>query len=99
MQNKLLELLKNEKLVGPSSEGLVEQGRKKVLEAFSDMPFTKLIEEPVCVEAIKNMSGSRISGCLHVTPQTAVLVELLKKLNGVDVRWSACNAQPFNSSE
>ena len=67
---------------------LAEWGRKEIQIAESEMPgLMSLVEEFGPKQPLK---GARISGCLHMTIQTAVLIETLVKL-GAEVRWSSCN--------
>ena len=68
--------------------GLAEFGRKEIEIAESEMPgLTALREE---FATAKPLAGARIAGCLHMTIQTAVLIETLIQL-GASVRWSSCN--------
>ena len=67
---------------------LAEWGRKEVNIAETEMPgFMALREE---FGAQQPLRGARIAGCLHMTIQTAVLIETLTAL-GAEVRWSSCN--------
>ena len=67
---------------------LAEWGRKEINIAETEMPgLMKLREE---YAQSKPLSGARIAGCLHMTIQTAVLIETLIEL-GASVRWSSCN--------
>ena len=67
---------------------LAEWGRKEIEIAETEMPgLMKLREE---YKSEKPLKGSRIAGCLHMTIQTAVLIETLMEL-GASVRWSSCN--------
>ena len=67
---------------------LAEWGRKEIEIAETEMPgLMKLREE---YKSEKPLKGSRIAGCLHMTIQTAVLIETLIEL-GASVRWSSCN--------
>lgn len=67
---------------------LAEWGRKEIEIAETEMPgLMALIEEYKDQQPLK---GARIAGCLHMTIQTAVLIETLVKL-GAQVRWSSCN--------
>ena len=67
---------------------LAEWGRKEISIAETEMPgLIKLREE---FGESKPLSGARIAGCLHMTIQTAVLIETLLEL-GATVRWSSCN--------
>jgi len=67
---------------------LAEWGRKEIKLAEAEMPgLMALLEE---YKGKKPLEGARIAGCLHMTIQTAVLIETLVKL-GAEVRWSSCN--------
>ena len=67
---------------------LAEWGRKEITIAEHEMPgLTALRSE---YAGPKPLAGARIAGCLHMTIQTAVLIETLVKL-GAEVRWSSCN--------
>ena len=67
---------------------LAEWGRKEIQIAETEMPgLMKLREE---YKSEKPLKGARIAGCLHMTIQTAVLIETLMEL-GASVRWSSCN--------
>lgn len=67
---------------------LAEWGRKEIAIAETEMPgLMALREEFAGKEPLK---GARIAGCLHMTIQTAVLMETLTSL-GAEVRWSSCN--------
>ncbi|MBN8279596.1 MAG: adenosylhomocysteinase [Gammaproteobacteria bacterium] len=68
--------------------GLAAWGRKEIAIAETEMPgLVSLREEFGKTQPLK---GARIAGCLHMTIQTAVLIETLVKL-GASVRWSSCN--------
>jgi adenosylhomocysteinase len=67
---------------------LAEWGRKEITLAESEMPGLMSIREQY--SGIKPLSGARIAGCLHMTIQTAVLIETLVEL-GAEVSWSSCN--------
>ncbi|HVA83067.1 MAG TPA: adenosylhomocysteinase [Candidatus Aquilonibacter sp.] len=67
---------------------LAEQGRKKIEWAESRMPVLMTLRE--IHSKAQTLSGMRITGCLHVTKETAVLVETLKA-SGAQVSWSGCN--------
>lgn len=67
---------------------LAEWGRKEIAIAETEMPGLMAIREEYGPK--KPLAGARIAGCLHMTIQTAVLIETLKAL-GADVRWSSCN--------
>jgi len=67
---------------------LADWGRKEVLLAEAEMPGLMAIRKEF--GPTKPLSGARIAGCLHMTIQTAVLIETLIEL-GADVTWSSCN--------
>jgi adenosylhomocysteinase len=67
---------------------LADWGRKEISIAETEMPGLMAIREEY--GAKKPLKGARIGGCLHMTIQTAVLIETLTHL-GADVRWSSCN--------
>ncbi|MEC7552357.1 MAG: adenosylhomocysteinase, partial [Pseudomonadota bacterium] len=63
-------------------------GRKEIAIAETEMPGLMALREEFGEE--KPLNGARITGCLHMTIQTAVLIETLIAL-GAEVRWSSCN--------
>ena len=67
---------------------LAEWGHKEIRVAESEMPGLMAIREEY--KGKKPLEGARIVGCLHMTIQTAVLIETLVDL-GATVRWSSCN--------
>jgi adenosylhomocysteinase len=67
---------------------LAEWGRKEIGLAEAEMPGLMALREEF--GASKPLKGARIAGCLHMTIQTAVLIETLVEL-GADVTWSSCN--------
>ncbi|MBS1494525.1 MAG: adenosylhomocysteinase [Bacteroidetes bacterium] len=67
---------------------LAEWGRKEIRLAEAEMPGLMAIREEY--KKTKPLSGARIAGCLHMTIQTAVLIETLVDL-GAEVTWSSCN--------
>lgn len=67
---------------------LAEWGRKEILLAEAEMPGLMAIRDEFGPS--KPLAGARIAGCLHMTIQTAVLIETLKEL-GAQVQWSSCN--------
>ena len=67
---------------------LAAYGRKEITIAESEMPALMKIRRKYA--ASKPLSGARIIGCIHMTIQTAVLIETLVEL-GAEVRWSSCN--------
>ncbi len=68
--------------------GLAEWGRKEIAIAETEMPGLMALREEY--QGQKPLAGARIAGCLHMTIQTAVLIETLIEL-GAEVRWSSCN--------
>ena len=67
---------------------LSQWGRKEIEIAESEMPGLMATREEYAKS--QPLKGARIAGCLHMTIQTAVLIETLQAL-GADVRWSSCN--------
>ncbi|WP_425572522.1 adenosylhomocysteinase [Novipirellula caenicola] len=67
---------------------LAEFGRKEIQLAENEMPGLMALREKY--GKTKPLSGARIAGCLHMTIQTAVLIETLVEL-GAEVTWSSCN--------
>ncbi len=67
---------------------LAEFGRKEILLAQSEMPALMALRKKYAAE--QPLAGARIIGCIHMTIQTAVLIETLVDL-GAEVRWSSCN--------
>lgn len=67
---------------------LADWGRKEITLAEAEMPGLMAIREEY--GAKKPLKGARIAGCLHMTIQTAVLIETLVEL-GAEVTWSSCN--------
>ena len=68
--------------------GLADWGRKEIKIAETEMPGLMAIREEFNKE--QPLKGARITGSLHMTIQTAVLIETLQAL-GADVRWASCN--------
>src|SRR6266550_3791956 len=68
--------------------GLADWGRKEIAIAETEMPGLMATREEYGSE--QPLRGARICGSLHMTIQTAVLIETLKAL-GADVRWASCN--------
>ncbi|WP_042883859.1 adenosylhomocysteinase [Cupriavidus necator] len=68
--------------------GLAAWGRKEIAIAETEMPGLMAIRDEFA--AAQPLKGARIAGSLHMTIQTAVLIETLKAL-GADVRWASCN--------
>jgi len=67
---------------------LAEWGRKEIRLAEAEMPGLMSIREEYAAD--QPLKGARIAGCLHMTIQTAVLIETLTAL-GAEVQWSSCN--------
>ncbi len=67
---------------------LAEWGRKEIKLAEAEMPGLMSLRQKFGKQ--KPLKGARIAGCLHMTIQTAVLIETLTEL-GADVQWSSCN--------
>ena len=67
---------------------LADWGRKELSIAETEMPGLMALRDEF--SATKPLKGARVAGCLHMTVQTAVLIETLVAL-GAEVRWSSCN--------
>ena len=67
---------------------LAEWGRKEIMLAENEMPGLMALRKKYGPS--KPLKGARIAGCLHMTIQTAVLIETLVEL-GAEVTWSSCN--------
>src|SRR6185436_4721340 len=67
---------------------LADWGRKEIAIAETEMPGLMAIREEFAPQ--QPLRGARIAGSLHMTIQTAVLIETLQAL-GADVRWASCN--------
>lgn len=67
---------------------LADWGRKEIAIAETEMPGLMALREKYGSD--KPLKGARIAGCLHMTIQTAVLIETLAEL-GAEIRWSSCN--------
>ena len=67
---------------------LADLGRKEIVIAQSEMPALMKLRERYGTE--QPLKGAKILGCIHMTIQTAVLMETLKDL-GAELRWSGCN--------
>jgi len=67
---------------------LADWGRKEIAIAETEMPGLMALREEYKGQA--PLKGARVAGCLHMTIQTAVLIETLVEL-GAEVRWSSCN--------
>jgi adenosylhomocysteinase len=68
--------------------GLADLGRRQIELAETEMPGLMALREEFGKS--KPLKGARITGCLHMTTETAVLIETLTTL-GAEVRWSSCN--------
>ena len=68
--------------------GLAAWGRKEIQIAETEMPGLMAIREEYA--ASRPLAGARIAGSLHMTIQTAVLIETLETL-GAEIRWASCN--------
>ncbi|MEC7266738.1 MAG: adenosylhomocysteinase, partial [Pseudomonadota bacterium] len=67
---------------------LADWGRKEIAIAETEMPGLMALRDEYGNE--RPLAGARVTGCLHMTIQTAVLIETLTAL-GAEVRWSSCN--------
>src|SRR5947208_7901742 len=67
---------------------LAEWGRKEIKLAEAEMPGLMALRAEYGAQ--KPLKGARVAGCLHMTIQTAVLIETLKEL-GAEVTWTSCN--------
>ena len=67
---------------------LADWGRKEIAIAETEMPGLMAVREEYAGQ--EPLKGARIAGCLHMTIQTAVLIETLAEL-GAEMRWSSCN--------
>jgi adenosylhomocysteinase len=68
--------------------GLADWGRKEIAIAETEMPGLMAIRDEYA--AVQPLRGARVAGSLHMTIQTAVLIETLQAL-GAEVRWASCN--------
>ncbi|MCH8117968.1 MAG: adenosylhomocysteinase [Proteobacteria bacterium] len=67
---------------------LADWGRKEIAIAETEMPGLMAVREEFAQQ--QPLAGARITGCLHMTIQTAVLIETLTAI-GAEIRWSSCN--------
>ena len=74
--------------VADMSQEMVRWGREEIRIAENEMPGLMALRKEYQGE--QPLKGARIAGCLHMTVQTAVLIETLTAL-GAQVRWSSCN--------
>jgi adenosylhomocysteinase len=84
--NAVVESINNDYIV--HDIGLADWGRKEIAIAETEMPGLMAVREEF--RAQQPLRGARIAGSLHMTVQTAVLIETLRDL-GADVRWASCN--------
>lgn len=75
--------------------GLAEEGRRLIDWAESRMPVMKYLRE--IYSKTKPFTGYKIAGCLHVTKETAVLIETFKEA-GAEISWSGCNPLSTNDA-
>src|SRR5205085_7704039 len=81
-------VLKSEADHAIADPSLADWGRKEIQIAESEMPALMAIRREYA--ASQPLKGARVTGSLHMTIQTAVLVETLQAL-GADIRWASCN--------
>ena len=74
--------------VADFSQATIDFGRKEITIAETEMPGLMSVRNEFAAQ--QPLKGARIVGCLHMTIQTAVLIESLVAL-GAEVRWSSCN--------
>ena len=86
MSNEAVALKQNDYKVADIA--LADFGRKEMSIAETEMPGLMALREEF--KGQKPLAGVRLTGCLHMTIQTAVLIETLADL-GADIRWSSCN--------
>ena len=86
MSSEAVAIPKNDYKVADIS--LAGFGRKEIAIAETEMPGLMAVREEY--RGQKPLEGVRLAGCLHMTIQTAVLIETLREL-GADIRWSSCN--------
>ncbi len=86
MSSEAVAITKNDYKVADIA--LAEFGRKEIAIAETEMPGLMAVREEYRDQ--KPLDGVRLAGCLHMTIQTAVLIETLRDL-GADIRWSSCN--------
>ena len=84
-KNNKIDMINDHKVADIS---LFEWGEKEIKIAETEMPGLMSLREEFANE--KPLEGARIAGCLHMTIQTAVLIETLIEL-GAEIRWSSCN--------
>jgi adenosylhomocysteinase len=88
LKNMIMSFINNELAYRVKDIALADFGRKEIEIAEKEMPGLLSIRKKY--SASKPLRGARITGSLHMTIQTAVLIETLRDL-GADVRWASCN--------
>jgi len=88
MANEAVAINKNKDDYKVADITLADFGRKEIEIAESEMPALMTLREKYHAE--QPLKGARILGCIHMTIQTAVLIETLESL-GAEVRWTSCN--------
>lgn len=83
-----VELLRSKKDYKVADIGLADWGRREIEIAETEMPALMAMRRKY--GASKPLAGANILGCIHMTVQTAVLIETLREL-GAELRWSSCN--------
>ena len=88
MANQAIDITKKENDYKVADISLADWGRKEITIAESEMPALMALREKYRSE--QPLAGAKILGCIHMTIQTAVLIETLESL-GAEVRWTSCN--------
>ena len=88
MANQAIDISKKENDYKVADISLADWGRKEITIAESEMPALIALREKYRSE--QPLAGAKILGCIHMTIQTAVLIETLESL-GAEVRWTSCN--------
>ena len=88
MANQAIDITKKENDYKVADISLADWGRKEITIAESEMPALIALREKYRSE--QPLAGAKILGCIHMTIQTAVLIETLESL-GAEVRWTSCN--------
>ncbi len=88
MKTKDYRIKDNLDVSSPDGEALAALGRREIEMAEHEMPGLITLRKELAPS--QPLRGARIAGCLHMTIQTAVLIETLRSL-GAEVRWSSCN--------
>lgn len=84
----LLEIMMTQEKFKVANLSLAEWGHKEIAMARAEMPGLMALQKKYSQS--KPLSGARIAGCLHMTIQTAVLIETLREL-GAELSWTSCN--------